>query len=245
MAKAEDAPLSIQQWRLIIADYETLRDLERPAFMDEARGLIADLERDATTLYDAALKMMRFGVVTPIERMETYTKPGSGINLADFGASGVLRRLAKRGYEQRHFRLTEGTLGNLERTITREAESFRLQAWRLDIAAEHVKNWIDVYLDRRKYLREHDRGRTPSVGLDMLLGQTLRYPPSEIADQLVAAKVFPERESDHDDPRAQWMQHLKRARTRYRKRYAEQQSSHPRGQKGRASRNSGDPRSSR
>ena len=62
-----------------------LRDLERPAFMQEARQLIEDLRRDATTLYRFALRL-EIRARTP------------DVDLAAFGASTIRRRLVARSY---------------------------------------------------------------------------------------------------------------------------------------------------
>ena len=81
-----------------------------------------------------------------------------------------------------------------------------------------VAAWIDTYHERQRDLREHARGRPRSVGLTFLVDQTLECRPSEVARRLVEARVLPERESEHDDLQAQWLQLLKRARTRFRRR---------------------------
>ncbi len=205
MKKKVVEPLTSEQWRSIIDEYVCLRDLERSRFMEEMRRLLEDLRRDSATLYTAAI-------------LREIQAPVDELKLSDFGASGIRRRLTANGHTARHLRFTRNHLNNLEEQVVMDSWSLRTQAWWLDVAAGDVAVCIDLYLARREQLRRHGRGRAPSVGLDFLIAGTLDCKPSEIADRLANAKIMPESESDHDDPAAQWKQHLKRARTRYRKR---------------------------
>lgn len=201
-------PLTEREWRNVVEQYRRQRDLEHPESMRAVTQLRDELRHDARTLYRTALRLQADVEVDVLEP----------INLADYTASSIRRRLASR-HDELRLRFTEGVLDDLAEEITLKPTSLRSQAWWLDVAAEMVQIWIEVYLARREALRGRARGRAPSVGLDFLIRATLAYGPSEIADRLLDAGVHPEREAeDHDDPRAQWMNLLKRARTRHRQR---------------------------
>jgi len=195
-----------EEWRWIFEQYDRLRELERPRVLPMLRALIRWLQYDAETLYRAAL------------RLQIGAPAGEVVTLSNLGAGGVRERLAVRGFDARYLLFTEGYLDRLAAQLALTVEALRDQAWWLDVAAESVAAWIDTYHERQRDLREHARGRPRSVGLTFLVDQTLECRPSEVARRLVEARVLPERESEHDDLQAQWLQLLKRARTRFRRR---------------------------
>lgn len=195
-----------EEWRWIFEQYDRLRELERPRVLPMLRALIRWLRHDAQILHRAAL------------RLQIGAPAGEVATLSNLGASGVRARMAERGFEPRYLLFTEGHLDRLAAQVALTVEALRDQAWWLDVAAESVAAWIDTYHERQRDLREHARGRPRSPGLAFLVDETLECRPSEVARRLVEARVLPERESAHDDLQAQWLQLLKRARTRFRRR---------------------------
>jgi len=195
-----------EEWRWIFEQYDRLRELERPRVLPMLRALILWLQYDAETLYRAALQL------------QIGAPAGEVVTLSNLGAGGVRERLAVRGFDARYLLFTEGHLDRLAAQLALIVEALRAQAWWLDVAAESVAAWIETYHERQRELRAHARGRAPSVGLAFLVDQTLECRPSEVARRLVEARVLPEREGEHDDLQVQWLQLLKRARTRFRRR---------------------------
>jgi len=182
------------------------------------RRFVEDLKKDSAALYLAAL------------RQQVRAALPDDFKAADYSARAIRRRLAASEFTERHLRFTDNFLDRLEAEVLPEAPSLRKQAWWLDVSAELVNVWTATYERRRDELAAMVRearqpststrkARGPSVGLDCFISNTLECSTADIAEKLMEADVFPERENDENDPIAQWKETLRRARQRYRTRY--------------------------
>jgi hypothetical protein len=104
-------------------------------------------------------------------------------------------------------------------TSQRPVRLLRLQAERLLEGAARVQRYVDHYKSRLKTIKRYSETTNISVATHDLLwaAEPWNVDVSDIADRLVAAKVLPTRESDHDDLHVQWCSSLGRARRKWRK----------------------------